>query len=61
MPAAPAPCPGVTVVRDGEFIGSTAADPATARRAVAAIKPGWDEPPAGPADLARYLRAHPRR
>lgn len=36
--------PGVTVVRDGEFIGVTAADPGTARRAVAAIKAGWDEP-----------------
>ena len=51
--------PGVTVVRDGEFIGVTAGDPGTARRAVAAIKADWDEPPPGPADLEAYLRAHP--
>jgi isoquinoline 1-oxidoreductase len=51
--------PGVTVVRDGEFIGVTAADPVTARRAVAAIKAGWDEPTPAPVDLAGYLRSHP--
>jgi isoquinoline 1-oxidoreductase len=51
--------PGVTVVRDGEFIGVTAADPVTARRAVAAIKADWDEPPPAPVDLAGYLRSHP--
>ena len=51
--------PGVTVVRDGEFIGVTAADPGTARRAVAAIKPDWDEPLPAPVDLAGYLRSHP--
>ena len=51
--------PGVTVVRDGEFIGVTAPDPGTARRAVAAIRADWDLPGPGPADLAAYLRAHP--
>jgi len=51
--------PGVTVVRDGEFIGVTAADPVTARRAVAAIRAVWDEPAPAPVDLAGYLRSHP--
>lgn len=51
--------PGVTVVRDGEFIGVTAGDPVTARRALAAIKADWDEPAPGPADRAEYLRFHP--
>jgi len=51
--------PGVTVVRDGEFIGVTAGDPGTARRAVTAIRAEWDEPPPGPADLEAYLRTHP--
>ncbi len=51
--------PGVTVVRDGEFVGVTAGDPSTARRAVAAIRAEWDEPPPGPADLEAYLRNHP--
>ena len=50
--------PGVTVVRDGEFIGVTAGDPQTARRAVAAIKADWDQPPPVPADLESYLRTH---
>ncbi len=49
---------GVTVVRDGEFLGVTAADPQTARRAVAAINAEWDQPPPGPADLETYLRTH---
>ena len=51
--------PGVTVVRDGEFIGVTAGDPGTARRAVAAIRADWDQPSSGPCDLEAYLRAHP--
>jgi nicotinate dehydrogenase subunit B len=50
---------GVTVVRDGEFIGVTAGDPATARRAVTAIRADWDQPPPGPVDLETYLRTHP--
>jgi len=50
---------GVTVVRDGQFIGVTAADPATARRAVAAVRTDWEHPPAGAADMAGYLREHP--
>ena len=51
--------PGVTVVRDGDFVGVTAADPVTARRAVAAIRADWDKPAPGPVDLAAYLRSHP--
>ena len=55
--------PGVTVVRDGDFVGVTAPDPATARRAVAMITADWAppaEPPAEPAaDMAGYLREHP--
>ena len=54
--------PGVTVVSDGDFVGVTAPDLATARRAVAAIEADWDRPPAllGPGDqMADYLRAHP--
>jgi nicotinate dehydrogenase subunit B len=51
--------PGVTVVRDGEFIGVTAGDPVTARRALAVIKADWDEPARGLADRAEYLRFHP--
>jgi nicotinate dehydrogenase subunit B len=53
---------GVTVVSDGDFVGVTAPDLATARRAVAAIEADWDRPPAplGPGDqMADYLRAHP--
>ena len=51
--------PGVTVVRDGDFVGVAAGDPVTARRAVAAIRADWDMPAPGPADLAGYLREHP--
>jgi len=51
--------PGVTVVREEQFIGLTAPDPATARQAVAAIGAEWDKPPAGPADMTGYLREHP--
>jgi len=50
--------PGVTVVRDGGFIGVTAGDPQTAWRAVAAINADWDQPPPAPADLETYLRTH---
>jgi isoquinoline 1-oxidoreductase len=55
----PAAMPGVTIVRDGEFIGVTAADPVTALRAITAIKADWDEPSPGPADRADHSRSHP--
>ena len=54
--------PQVTVVRDGDFIGLTAPDQATARRAIAAIVADWDLPPHGPTGLretAAFLREHP--
>ncbi len=50
---------GVTVVREGSLVGVVAHDPATARRAVAAIGAEWDEPPPIDGDLADYLRSHP--
>jgi nicotinate dehydrogenase subunit B len=37
--------PGVTVIRDGNFLGVTAADPGTAARAVGAIKAEWKSQP----------------
>jgi isoquinoline 1-oxidoreductase len=52
--------PGVTVVRDGEFVGVTAPDRATARRACAAVAAEWDVPPQIDApELYAYLRTHP--
>jgi isoquinoline 1-oxidoreductase len=38
--------PGVTVVREGEFVGVTAGDPQTAEKALAALKAVWDPKPA---------------
>ena len=37
--------PGVSVVRDGDFIGVSAADVMTADRAAQAIRAQWDAPP----------------
>ena len=34
--------PGVTVVRDGDFVGVTAPDPQVAEKALAALKPTWE-------------------
>jgi isoquinoline 1-oxidoreductase len=51
--------PGVTVVREDDFVAVAAGDPVTARRAVAAIKAEWDVPPPGPSDIVAHLRAHP--
>jgi nicotinate dehydrogenase subunit B len=52
--------PGVTVVRDGDFVGVLAGRRHQARAALAAIVAEWREAvgPA-PADLESYLRAHP--
>jgi nicotinate dehydrogenase subunit B len=36
---------GVTVVRDGDFVGVTAPDPFTAEKALAALNPTWDQKP----------------
>ena len=51
---------GVSVVRDGEFIGVVAPDPLAAADALARIHAEWDlasQP--GNGDLVRHLRAHP--
>jgi len=49
---------GVTVVRDGDFLGVAAPDGATARRAAASIRATWNEVPGQPSDatLADFLR-----
>ncbi len=50
---------GAAVVSEGDFAGVVAADPMTARRAVALFDADWLEPPPGPDDLTDYLRSHP--
>lgn len=51
--------PGVTVVRDGDFVGVAAADEHTAERAIAAIKAEWAVPPQpSERELFDYLRTH---
>jgi isoquinoline 1-oxidoreductase len=52
--------PGVRVVRDGEFVGVTAATEDAAARALAALRPEW-RTTGGPsaAELFRYLKDHP--
>ncbi len=51
---------GATVVHEGDVVGAVAGDPATARRAVAAMRAEWDTTPQ-PSDteLVEHLRAHP--
>ncbi len=52
--------PGVSVVRDGDFLGVVAPDPLVAADAVTRIHAEWDlvgQP--GNADLVSHLRAHP--
>jgi nicotinate dehydrogenase subunit B len=51
--------PGVEVIREGSFVGVTAPDLATARRAVAAIRADWDGPAPIDGPVADYLRSHP--
>ncbi len=52
--------PGVSVVRDGAFIGVVARSAAAARRAIEKIDATWERPPQpGADDLAGYLRSHP--
>jgi nicotinate dehydrogenase subunit B len=49
---------GVTVVRDGDFLGVVAGDRITARRAAGAIRAAWDAPrQISEADLFSHLRA----
>jgi nicotinate dehydrogenase subunit B len=57
---AAAALPGVTVVRDGEFLGVAAPQPNLARAALAVVTAEWSQPDGpGPAELDDYLRAHP--
>jgi nicotinate dehydrogenase subunit B len=52
--------PGVSVIRDGTFIGVVAPTAAAARRGLDAIEAEWDRTPQpGPRELAGYLRSHP--
>ena len=52
--------PGVVVVRDGDFIGVTAADEATATRAAAAVKAQWkSDPQPSNNNLFEYLKNNP--
>lgn len=50
---------GIEVVSDGGFVGVAAGDPIKARKALTAISATWEEPSAGPEDLALHLRTHP--
>ncbi|HLI64369.1 MAG TPA: molybdopterin cofactor-binding domain-containing protein [Terriglobales bacterium] len=51
--------PGVTVVRDGEFVGVTAADTWSAEQALAALKAQWKVPPQiADRELFTYLKAN---
>ncbi len=46
--------PGVTVVRDGDFVGVAAPDPQTAEKALAAIHAEWKELPGQPSSTTVY-------
>lgn len=50
---------GVTVIRDGQFVGVIAPSPARARHAVAATRAEWERLRPGAADTAGHLRDHP--
>ncbi|HEX3488799.1 MAG TPA: molybdopterin cofactor-binding domain-containing protein [Streptosporangiaceae bacterium] len=64
--AAASAVPGVTVVRDGSFVGVVAPDSSTAALARDKIQarwspPAWDVPePVTPASLESWLRSHPK-
>ncbi len=59
--AVAAAMPTVTVIEDDSFIGVVAASQREARAALAAVEADWTERAGpGPADLATYLRDHPR-
>lgn len=54
--------PGVTVVRDGDFIGVTAPDELTAVKAAAAIRAQWNTTPQiSDRELFQYLKTHPEQ
>lgn len=52
---------GVTVVREGPFVGVVASDPRAAGHALDAIRVEWEPAPAQPSDatLVEHLRSHP--
>jgi nicotinate dehydrogenase subunit B len=57
--AAAAAMPGVTVIRDGSFVGVVAASARAASAALAAIETDWTEPAGpGPAELEAFFRSH---
>lgn len=53
--------PGVTVVRDGDFLGVSAPDEATARKALSLVRAEWKAASAQPStrELFDYLRKNP--
>jgi nicotinate dehydrogenase subunit B len=52
--------PGVVTVRDGDFVGVAAPDPATAERVVASLRADWElEPQPGERSLEEDLRSNP--
>jgi isoquinoline 1-oxidoreductase len=52
--------PGVSVIRDGAFIGVVAGSAADARQAIEEIDATWERSPQpGADDLAGYVRSHP--
>lgn len=52
--------PGVTIVRDGDFIGVAASSPETASRAASAIRAEWkSQPQISKKELFGYLRKNP--
>jgi isoquinoline 1-oxidoreductase len=52
--------PGVTVVRDGDFLAVAAPDPRTAEQAAAAVRASWKtEPQPSWRELFEHLKAHP--
>lgn len=57
---AAAAMPGVTIVREGDFVGVVAPDRLSARQAVEAIQAEWAIPPQiSERELFAYLRSHP--
>src|SRR5262245_54399504 len=59
--AVAAKMPGVTVVRDGDFVGVTAPTEAAAAKALAALRAKWKETTGQPSsdELYKYLKDHP--
>jgi len=54
--------PGITVVREGDFIGITAPDPQTAANALARIDAQWEtSPQPSNAEIFTYLKENARR